>query len=171
MVLVIPLGFCTAIAGLNYSGYCFDRYNPYGKSGYLSDDERIRRNIVGVLGHYRYIRFVPEEMPTAGIPIPRNEKHARALNAKGIEISQDQLILYRDAEEFIVMNPDCCNFGRRGLYGEYSDSDILRKFTGFSAGYFNAKYQIRYRDSNGQIQSRWTGTTFQETNCGHGVQY
>lgn len=163
-VLLIPLGYCTAVGGLNYSGYCFDRY---GKSRYLSDDDRIKRGIDGVLGHYRSIRFVPEEMPTSGRPAYR----AREFNMKGTEISQEQLILYRDVDEFVAMNPDCCNFGPRGLYGEVGSSDFLRKITGDSAGFFNARYQIRYRDSNGQIQSRWTGTTFQETNCGHGVQY
>ena len=168
VVLLIPLGYCTGVAGLNYSGYCFDRY---GKSRFLSDDERISRGIGGVLGHYRSIRFVPEEMFSVGKPAPSQQKNFRASDAKGIGITQDQLILYRDAEEFIAMNPDCCNFGRRGLYGEVGESDVFRKITGDSAGFFNAKYQIRYRDSNGQIQSRWTGTTFQETNCGHGVQY
>jgi hypothetical protein len=45
------------------------------------------------------------------------------------------------------------------------------KVTGYDAGYFNAKYQIRYRDSTGRIQSGWTGVTYHVTNCGRGHQY
>ena len=163
-VLVAPLGFCTTIGALNYSGYCFNQ------SRYLSDEERVKRGIGGVIAYYKLIRFVPDDMPTSGRPA-RYDWHGPALGTKGTEISEDQLILYRDAEEFIAMNPDCCHFGRRGLYGEVGVSDFFRRITGDSGGFFNAKYQIRYRDANGRIQSRWTGTTFQETNCGYGVQY
>ena len=172
VALVIPLGYCSSIAALNYSGYCFERtYDLLPQGRYLSEDERISNGIAGVLGHYPFIRFVPEEMPSAGKPAPSQQKNFRASDAKGLEITQEQLILYRDAEEFVAMNPGCCNFGRRGLYGEVGESDLWTKVTGFSAGFFNAKYQIRYRDSTGQIQSRWTGTTFHMTNCGHGNQY
>jgi hypothetical protein len=173
VILVIPLGYCTSIAALNYSGYCFDGTDDYAffQGRYLSDDERISNGIAGVLGHYRSIRFVPGEMPTVGKRAPTHPKDSVPLDANGIEITQDQLILYRDAEEFVAVNPGCCNFGRRGLYGEVGESDFWTKVTGYSAGFFNAKYQIRYRDSTGQIQSRWTGTTFHMTNCGHGNQY
>jgi hypothetical protein len=165
VVLLIPLGYCTRIAVLNYSGYCFEQ------GRYLPDDERIRKGIDGLLMHYPQIRFVPEKMPTPGRPAPSQQKTFRDPEAKGIEITKDQLVLYRGVEEFLAMNPDCCNFGRRGLYGDIGESDFLTKVTGFSAGFFNARYQIRYRDSAGQVQSRWTGTTFHMTNCGRGNQY
>jgi hypothetical protein len=165
VVLVIPLGYCTRIAALNYSGYCFEQ------DRYLSDDERIRMGIDGVLSNYQLIRFVPEEMPAPGRPAPSQQRNFRARDAKGIEITQDQLILYRDAEEFVALNPGCCNFGPHGLYGDFGAPDLWMKVTGYDAGYFNAKYQIRYRDSTGQIQSGWTGVTYHVMNCGRGHQY
>ena len=163
--LLVPLAFCTGTAGLNYSGYCFDQ------ARYLSDDELIASGIAGVLAHYSFIRFVPEEMPSLGRPAPSNQKNFRGSDAKGIEIAQEQLIPYRNAEEFLAVNPGCCNFGRRGMYGETDDTPLLWKVTGYSAGFFNARYQIRYRDAAGQAQSRWTGITFHYTNCGRGTQY
>ena len=157
VILALPLAYCTRIAAINYSGYCFEQ------GRYLSDDERIREGIASIVVlHYPLTRFVPDEMPSAGRPRG---------NGRGIEITKDQLILYRDAEEFVAINPGCCNFGRRGLYGEVGESDLWTKVTGYSAGFFNAKYQIRYRDSKGHIQSSWTGITFHLQNCGRGNQY
>jgi hypothetical protein len=164
LILLVPIAYLAGVAGLNYSGYCFDQ------SRYLSDTERVRAGIDAVLSHYQAIRFVPEEMPSVGKPAPSNQKNFRASDAKGTEITQDQLVLYRDAEEFKAINPDCCNFGRQDLYGEVGDTEFWWKITGFSAGFFNARYQIRYRDSTGQVHSRWTGSTFHYANCGHSNQ-
>lgn len=159
IILVTPLGLCTSIAALNYSGYCFDQ------SRYLTDDERIRSGIDAVLGNYAMIRFVPGEMPKRGSLAPTH-RNFRGANWKGVEIAKEQLVPYRDLDEFTALNPDCCSFGRRGLYTDVSDTPFLMKLTGSSAGFFNARYQIRYRDAAGQIQSRSTGTTYHYTNCG-----
>ena len=164
-VLIVPLGYCTTIGALNYSGYCFEQ------GRYVPDEELMKRSIAAVLDHYAAIRFVPDEMPSVGRPAPSQQKNFRASDAKGVEITKDQLVLYADAEEFLALNPGCCNFSRRGLYGEVSDTPFTWKIFGRSAGFFNAKYQIRYRDSSGQIQSRWTGATFHFTNCGQSSQY
>ena len=78
-------------------------------------------------------------MPKPGMPALRIRRHKEDAYTKGVEIAQNQLILYRDAEEFRVMNPNCCNFGREGQYSDIDTTELWMKITGDSAGFFNAK--------------------------------
>jgi hypothetical protein len=161
VAIVCPVGYCSSIATLNYSGFCFDQ------SRYLSKDEFIKSGISGVLGHYPSIRFVPEGATIVGKSAAHVRLNYPGANEKGIAITASQLIPYRDAEEFTSLNPDCCSFGSRGLYSDVGQTDDWMKITGYSAGFFNAKYQIRYRDSTGLVRSGWTADTFHYANCGH----
>jgi hypothetical protein len=86
-----------------------------------------------------------------------------------VAIVPEQLIPYRDIDEFFAVNPDCCSFARSGLYGEEWDSSLWFKITGYSAGFTNVKFRVRYRDAAGIVQTKFSAESFNLTNCGRGV--
>lgn len=164
LVLSLPAGLLSGAAVLNYTGFCFDQ------SRYLSDEERIRRGVHGALGHYPSIRFVHDQLPKAGYPILTEKTDGSGTGTeKGTVLTAEQLIFYRDMDEFFAVNSDCCSVTRNGLYDEVGRPGLWDKITGFSAGYVNIKFRVRYRDAAGNVQSEFSAFSFNYTNCGHSV--
>jgi hypothetical protein len=162
--LGLPASLLVGSAAMNYAGYCFEQ------SRFQSDNERMRSGVHGVLGHYSSIRFVHDELPKRGVQIVTDKKSWRGTGLeKGVVLTATRLIPYRDMEEFFVVNPDCCSVTREGLYDEVGRPSLWDKITGFSAGYVNIKFLVRYHDATGNLQSQFSATSYNFTNCGHSV--
>ncbi len=163
-LLLCPVGLLTGGAALNYSGFCFEQRR------YLSDEERIRDAVDGALEHYSDIRFVHAELPQPGYPILKNiDSGSRRGDEKGMVLKAEQLIYYRNSDEFLSVNPGCCSVTREGLYGEFIYAGLFDKITGYSAGYVNLKFRVRYRDAANTVQSAFSAHSWNYTNCGKSV--
>ena len=172
LLIVTPLllvSLCGVIAVINYTGFCFD------KSRYLTDDERIRPVIQAVIETYPRITYAYEELPISGYEIITDKerccsrgdisKHDKSRG--GVSIDPAMLIPYRDLNEFLAVNPDCCSFSRMGLYGELGNIDSLwPKIKGCSSGFVNVKFRVRYLDAQGNIQTKFSAFSSHQANCG-----
>lgn len=170
-ILLLPSTLLTGAAALNYSGYCFEQ------SRYLTDEERLRSAIEGVLSNYPNITYAYDELPKPGFEVVKDQSRccgegdmSRHDKSKGGHaINPDSLVLYRDAQQFLDMNPACCSFDREGLYGEVGSTGMWPKISGYSAGFTNVKFRVRYRDAQGRIQTKFSAESFNLTNCGRGA--
>lgn len=162
--LGLPACWVIGMAVLNYSGYCGE------KSRYLTSEERIRSGAQGVLEHYPFIRFVHEQLPKAGDPVLKDKSDWPSDGEEnGTVLRAEQLIEYRDLDEFFAMNPNCCSFTRNGLYDEIGSPSLWDKVSGFSAGHVNVKFLVRFYDDQGNVQSRLSASSFNYTNCGRSL--
>lgn len=167
-IFLVPTGLLTGTVVLSYTGYCFDQ------SRYLTDKERIRPTIEAVLAVYPRITYAYDELPISGFEVVRDKsrccgqgdmsKYDKSQGA--VALNPTQLILYRDVDEFVAVNPDCCSFTRDGLYGEDSSAPLWPRLTGYSAGYVNVKFRVRYRDAEGAQQSKFSAVSWSYTACG-----
>lgn len=167
----IPTILMTGTATLNYSGYCFK------ENRYLTDEERIQSAIKNALASYPKITYTYDVLPKRGYEVLQDKSRccgqgdmSRYDKSQGaVAIVPEQLILYRDIDEFFVINPDCCSFTRSGLYGEEWDSSLWLKITGYSAGFTNVKFRVRYHDATGIVQTKFSAESFNLNNCGRGT--
>lgn len=164
----VPTSLLTGTAALNYSGYCFEQ------GRYLTDEERIKHTVEVVLGAYPDITYAYDVLPKAGHEVVRDKSRcceqgdASIFDGSkgGTALNAEQLIMYRDIDEFFAINPDCCSFARNGLYGELGSVDIWPQLTGYSAGFTNAKFQVRYRDTDGKVKTKFSAVSWSYTSCG-----
>lgn len=158
----------TGTATLNYSGYCFK------KSRYLTDEERIRHTVQVILESYPDITYAYDKLPKSGFEVVSDKSRCcgqgdMSLHDKSqgaIAINPEQLILYRDIDEFFALNPDCCSFTRNGMYGEVTRAELWPRLTGYSAGFTNVKFRVRYRDGAGKVQTKFSAVSWSYTSCG-----
>jgi hypothetical protein len=171
-VILVPASLLTGTAVLNYTGYCFEQ------SRYLTDDERIRSTVEVLLLTYPRITYAYDQLPKVGYEVVEDKSRCCGLgdiskldeSKGGVGFDARQLILYSDIKEFYAINPDCCQFARRGLYGELVSIDELwPKITGYSAGFVSVKYRVRYRDEKGDARTKFSGWSANQTNCGRPV--
>jgi hypothetical protein len=149
-VVVIVAVFAGAIYGakLSYDGYCFSQKR------YLSDDEKIRLSLTRLLDIY----------PPAVI---RKPIESEGWSRKGWSISPpSDPIAYRDLEEFFLVNPDCCKVNPTEKYIEGGGLTLIERLTGTATSVIEVAYLVRYRDSNGVVQSVKTKTQLHITSCG-----
>ena len=164
----IPTSLLTGTAVLNYSGYCFEQ------NRYLTDEERIRHTVEVVLGVYPDITYAYDTLPKAGHEVVHDKSRCCGQgdasrfdgSSGGTALNAEQLILYRDTDEFFAVNPDCCGFARNGLYGELGSTELWPRLTGYSAGFVNVKFRVRYRDAAGKEQSKLSAVSWSYTTCG-----
>lgn len=168
-IFLTPAGWLGGKAVLNYTGYCFEQ------SRYLTDEERIRDAVGSIVGTYPRITYAYDTLPKVGYEVVQdNSRRCGQGDASrwdgsngGTAIDPEQLIMYRDIDEFLAVNPDCCRFARYGLYGELGRIDELwPKITGYSAGFVSVKYRVRYRDAAGAVQSKLSAVSWSYTTCG-----
>lgn len=167
-IFLIPVGWFSGVAVLNYNGYCFEQ------SRYLPDEEQIRPLVENILSGYPKITYAYDELPKVGYEVVENKSRCCGQgdmsrfdkSRGGAAIDAEQLILYRDMDEFRAINPDCCSFTRNGLYGELGRTEFWDKITGYSAGFVNVKYRVRYRDAAGKVQTKFSAFSGNHTNCG-----
>ena len=171
VILLIPAGWFGGRALLTYNGYCFEQ------GRYLTDEERIRDTVRTVLAIYPRITYAYDTLPKSGYEVVMDKSRccgegdrSRFDGSKGgTGFNTDQLILYRDMDEFLALNPGCCTFARDGLYGEVTRSEFSSKITGRSAGFASVKFRVRYRDATGNVQEKFSGWSSNYSNCGKPV--
>jgi hypothetical protein len=167
----IPAALLTGTAALNYSGYCFKQRR------YLTDEERLESAIEGVLATYSTITYAYDELPESGFEVVRDKSRCCGegdmsrydKSTGGVAISSERLIPYRDIKDFRALNPDCCSFDRVGFYGEVGSTGLWPKIAGYSAGFTNVKFKVRYRDARNEIKTKFSAESFNLTNCGRGA--
>jgi hypothetical protein len=170
VIFLTPVGWLSGVAVMNYTGYCFKQ------SRYLTDEERIRTTVEGILWKYPRTTYAYDILPTPGYEVVDDKSRCCGQgdmsrfdkSRGGAAIDAEQLILYRDIDEFFAINPDCCSFSRNGLYGEIGHTELWDKITGYSAGFTNVKFRVRYRDAEGRVQTKFSAVSYNETNCGRG---
>lgn len=164
----IPTSLLTGTAALNYSGYCF-------KQGrYLSDEERIRHTVQVILESYPDITYAYDKLPKLGYEVLQDKSRCCGQgdmseydkSQGAVALNPEQLILYRDIDEFFAVNPDCCSFTRNGLYGELARADLWPRLTGYSAGFTNVKFRVRYHDGAGNMQTKFSAISWSYSSCG-----
>lgn len=167
-LVIIPVGWLAGVVVINYSGYCFD------EGRYLTDKERIRHAVEVILENYPRVTYAYDKLPKAGYEVideksrccDQGDRSRFDGSEGGSAINAEQLIFYKDLDEFFALNPDCCRFERNGLFGERISADLWPKITGYSAGFVSVKFRVRYRDADGNERSKFSAVSWSYTACG-----
>lgn len=109
------------VGTLNYSGVCI----PAGKI--LSNEEKIRATI-----GYRLQKY-----PPAAIRTPVGDTGGWSNSPP------EKPILYKDVDEFLQINPDCCQLTKQ-RNPEEGGAGPTQRATGTTSGYIKLNYQVRY---------------------------
>lgn len=147
LILVLISGFAYGVylALLSYAGYC----HAVGK--YLTDDEKIRVALVDLLKKYPPSVILRKHHPDAtvlGYLPPENP------------------IYYRDVDEFLALNPDCCKVNPTEKFMEGGTLTLVEKLTGTATSVIEANYLVRYRREDGKEGSIKTTGYLHITSCG-----
>jgi hypothetical protein len=171
LVLLVPAALGGGAALLNYTGYCV------AQRRYLTDEELIKKTVDVVLANYPRITYAYDVVPKVGYEVVTDRARccgegdrSRFDGSKGgTPLNAEQLVPYQGTDEFFKVNPDCCVFARDGLYGELGSTSLWSKITGYSAGFASAKFRVRYQDTAGQVQEKYSGWSANYSNCGKPV--
>ncbi len=132
----LPILFLVAFFGLNYSGFCF------AEMRYLSKEEKIRAVFNYQNNRTDLLAFVISKPPNY------------------------QYIRYKNFEEFLAENPDCCHVNPGGPYG-VPPSFFLDRIFGFDSGdVVVIDFKVRYLDEKGNQGSEKVQFENFLTNCG-----
>lgn len=125
------------LGSLNYSGMCI----PEGR--WLSDEEKIRKVVEALLSQER----VPIEIANTGTQYFKQIK-------------------YKNVEDFLKHNPDCCKVNPGGPY-ELPPASFIDRVTGYDTrDPIVSDFTVKYIDVKGDIQSKQVRTTNVLMNCG-----
>lgn len=130
---------------MNYAGYCL----PAGRI--LTDDEKIRAAIGYLLKKY----------PPAAIRTPLSEK-------VWANSPPEHPIFYKDVDDFLAINPDCCQLTAQRDSTE-GHPGLTQRVTGTTIGYIKIEYQVRYQE-NGIVKSVLYDEYPPISNCGKPVK-
>lgn len=140
VVLVVALRFVFS-AGMRYAGYCFAEQKT------LSDNEKIRAVVRNVLKKY----------PPAVIRTPVDY---------GWSVSPpDEPIHYKDVDEFLALNPGCCELTQIRNPEEGIGFTFMERVKGTASSFARIDYQVRYRE-DGAVKSVLSKNHFAISNCG-----
>lgn len=127
-------------AGMSYVGYCFPEMKV------LSNEEKIRAVVENVLRKY----------PPAVIRTP--------VDGGWSVSSPNKPIYYKDVDEFLTLNPNCCEFTKI-RDPEEGGPYFMERLTGTVSGYARIDYQVRYWDGEG-TESVLSKNHLAISNCG-----
>ena len=137
ILLAIPSSIIFIIGSLNYSGFC------WSKMRYLSDEEK-----------FRSLFEVVNDLNTARI------------ETKNKGTRYYERVKYKNFENFIEINPDCCAINPEISY-EIPRKKFIDRITGFNNGdVIEMNYIVRYLNEDGQIKLQKTKTIGILQNCG-----
>ncbi len=145
--------FLTAILSLNYLGFCF------GQNRFLSNEEKrdlvIEYVIKGEKANLEYFRHVKA--------MAKSDKY-RLYAEQNLG---NEPIPYRDIEEFLALNPNCCQVTLNYITTGYEANPIScwERLTGWSA-IVGIRYVSRYRDNKGIAQVKKIEIFPSISNCG-----
>lgn len=144
-VVAVVAIFSGAIYGarLSYNGYCFSQMR------YLSDTEMKRAAISILL----------EKYPPSVVRRPLRD---------GVETmsAPSNPIRYRDVDEFLLLNPNCCQLNPTEKYIEGGGLTLLERITGTATNVLEAEYAVRFSDGSGITRSLNTKTYVHINSCG-----
>ena len=138
-------GYLCYLAWLTNNGYC------HAEGKYLTDEEKVRVAVADVLRNYPPSVILRKHHPDAIV--------------KGF-LPPESPIYYRDVNEFLYMNPDCCKVRPTETYTEGSTVTLLEKLTGTATSVIETNYLVRYRGEDGLERSIKTTPSLHITNCG-----
>jgi hypothetical protein len=134
LALAVPIAYGTYAARLNYQGYCF------AQEKYLTDDEKLRVAIAHELK--RYPPSVEYHKPPLG-------KETIAL---GYYAQPLKPIYYHDVDEFLALNPGCCELKLKRSVEE--PVLLFREWvTGAVTSFARITYQVRFSDKENSLQA------------------
>jgi hypothetical protein len=131
---------------LNYIGFCFE------KRLFLSDEEKISIAIRDTLSSY------------PPVVLEYVEKDGRLFRTGG-HIPANP-IYYKDVDEFISENPDCCKVTQKMERTGYPIR-LEYRLLGRANTFVEIKYKVKYIDANGIERSQMTTEYIAISNCGH----
>lgn len=137
--------------GMNYTGYCFEQQR------YLTDQEKINVVIDHILGRYPPILKIHEKI---------ND------DQWGIRLLENP-IFYNSKEEFLEVNKDCCKVVDYIKWDTGHPGDkvpFFSRLSGRISSYIYARYQTRYRNSEGNFQKKDSKEYYAISNCGRIVR-
>lgn len=142
--LLYFISSCSFDAGRNYAGYCLTE----GRR--LSDDEMIRRAI-------EYIEKRPSVTFLEG-------------DGSTAKLRSYSYVPYKNTDEFLAENPNCCTFGFNALMSEsdgaYPPPEDLNRLTGNYAGNVKMTYKGTYSDDKKQLKQFSRTEYILMYNCG-----
>jgi hypothetical protein len=144
-LLVLGGGVAAVALALTYSGLCIPQMR------YVSDDEKIRSVVSGLLGY-------------------RDKKYFRNTEAGIIEVPGPREIEYSSVDEFLELNEGCCSIGPRGGDG-YEEPTFLRRLFGSLADIVVVDYVYQYVDERGVQHSDPVTRQVAVDVCGHVPKY
>ena len=134
--VLMTLTLVAAVFGvllLNYSGFCWDLEHRWTRDGerfrWQSDDEQIRRAVNAANKH--------------GPTIQYREGWGKMTDPKPI--------LYRDYDDFVTQNPDCCKTIGRSEQKSIPPVNLWTSVLGLSADVVELRYTARFRRAGGSI--------------------
>ncbi|HEX5803715.1 MAG TPA: hypothetical protein VFY24_11875 [Azospira sp.] len=138
LVVALRIGFS---AGMSYAGYCFAEQKT------LSDNEKIRALVDNVLKKSPPAVALKEIRP--GVP--------------SYTVPSDP-IRYEDVDEFLALNPGCCELTET-RDPEEGGPYFMERLTGTVSGYARIDYLVRYRE-DGVVKSVPSKNHLPVSNCG-----
>ena len=145
-VLLVVLAFVASRyafkAGMSYAGYCF------AEDKTLSDNEKMRAVVKHVLKKY----------PPAVIRTP--------VDSLAWSVSSpEEPIHYKDVDDFLTLNPGCCELTEMRSPEEGSGFNFMERLTGTVSGYARIDYRVLYRE-DGVVKSILSKNHLAISNCG-----
>ena len=131
------------LARLTYTGYC------HAEGKYLTDEEKIRVAVTDLLTKY--------PPPVIQTQVEINVWHQSVPNHP---------IHYRDVDQFLALNPDCCKVDPTEKFMEGGTLTLIEKLTGTATSVVEVNYLVRYRLDDGEEASIKTTSYLHITNCG-----
>ncbi|MDK2126718.1 hypothetical protein [Parachitinimonas caeni] len=134
-------------AHLNYTGYCAREGRAW------SDREKIHSAV-----NYVVNREKPREVYLkTGDKLVKLQPHEAGY--------EEQLIIpYKSVDEFMQLNPNCCEITERADEG--FQHDLLTRLSGDASGFVRVKYQRRYRGEATPDRHEPRETYVTISNCG-----
>ena len=148
----IFIGLCSLLAIGTYSAYWMQSIDAgycHADERFLSDEEKVRAAVTNLLKSY----------PPAVIETPI----APGLSSWDFP---ERPIAYRDVNEFMSLNPDCCKLKPTEAYTEGTKVSLFEKLTGTATSVVEASYLVHYRDRENVQHSIKTLEYLHITNCG-----
>ena len=137
LILGIPLAFLVVCLGLNSLGFCFTEMR------FLSNEDKIQ-------SVFNY-----------------QNKRTDLLNIVHVEKSSNRYIKYKNFDEYIKENPNCCKINPGGPYDIPPPSLLYPILGGFPSGdVVVINFKVRYLGENGKQKSEQISFENVVTNCG-----
>lgn len=146
VMLGLALLYAVVRGGLNYSGFCLEQ----GRS--LTDHEKIEIAIERLLRSYppTLIQVVTQ---ADGRQADRWFRPGRP-------------IPYRSVEEFLQVNPDCCEVTLKEHPKIGGSISLGNRLFGITSANVRVRYQVRYLDASGRIVSEYVEPYVAISGCG-----